>query len=597
MPITAVSVFGMAGLIVLTVGVIIVLGLRTDIAAAREHVMTRSTGLINALEEGVRRELRPLATNGRRIAEHVVENEDALRDLASFDAYMSGVLSTSTGVAGIAIVRADGMSRRWAPNDAMSPVTEDWSSRSTIVEWLADGKTRASSEWAEPFWTPTIDDVVLLHDTPIRAQDGRFLGMIGQIVTIARLSHTLSSEVSELGITPFVLYDKTRVLAHPVLIGLNTLGSPNENASTLPMLGDVGDGVLERIWFDDNDQPLFLRDTDGLQTSGALFGDNFYIFLYRDIEGFGPKQWTVGAHVNTEVQEDSQVRRVVQSALGGLLVLVLAVAFAIWLGRRVSRPVQAFADAARLVETRQFDEVPKLHPSRVREIDDAARSFNGMVDDLRERELIRETLGRFVPEEVARTLLSEGGSLAPEQTQATVLYSDLENFTGLTERIGAAATVEMLNAYFSAMVDILQRFGGVATQFQGDAILATFNVPITNKHHALNAIKAAMEMIDTVDEKRFANQRVNVRIGINTGTVIAGAVGAAGRMSYTVHGDAVNLAARLEEMNKEYKTRILISQHSVNEVSEIDLRAVGEAPVRGQGHSVELYTPAEHVKP
>ena len=103
-----------------------------------------------------------------------------------------------------------------------------------------------------------------------------------------------------------------------------------------------------------------------------------------------------------------------------------------------------------------------------------------MVKGLRERELIRETLGRFVPEKVASSLLSGGGDIPVQQTEATILFCDIEAFTRLTETLGPVKIVDVLNAFFSAMVEILERHGGVVTQFQGDAILATFNVPIAD---------------------------------------------------------------------------------------------------------------------
>jgi adenylate cyclase len=110
--------------------------------------------------------------------------------------------------------------------------------------------------------------------------------------------------------------------------------------------------------------------------------------------------------------------------------------------------------------------------------------------------------------------------------------------------------VEVLNAYFSAMVDILAQYEDVVTQFQGDAILTMFNVPITNSDHVENAIRAAQEMLSSVSAQSFGGEQLNIRIGINTGPVVAGAIGAKGRLSYTVHDDAVNLASRIEEINK-----------------------------------------------
>ena len=165
-----------------------------------------------------------------------------------------------------------------------------------------------------------------------------------------------------------------------------------------------------------------------------------------------------------------------------------------------------------------------------------------MVDGLREREIIRDTLGRFVPEKVASSLLAGGGTIPVQEAEATILFCDIEAFTQLTETLGPVKIVDVLNAFFSAMVDILEQHGGVVTQFQGDAILATFNVPMADVNHARNAIQAAQEMLNCVANNEFEDETLNIRIGINTGSVVAGAIGAKGRLNYTVHGDAVNLA-------------------------------------------------------
>ena len=208
---------------------------------------------------------------------------------------------------------------------------------------------------------------------------------------------------------------------------------------------------------------------------------------------------------------------------------------------------------------------------------------------LKESELVRETLGRVGPTDVARTLLTEGGELAPEQSEATVLFCDLEGFTALTESLGPAGIVELLNEYFEVMVEILERHRGVVTQFQGDAILATFNVPVPEPAHAANALRAAMEMQDATLRREFAGQRIGSRIGINTGRLVAGAVGAKGRLSYTVHGDAVNLAARLEALNKELGTRVLISAATAAQVDGFALNPMGEVDVRGQTGRIAVY--------
>ncbi|MCZ6470114.1 MAG: adenylate/guanylate cyclase domain-containing protein, partial [Gammaproteobacteria bacterium] len=180
--------------------------------------------------------------------------------------------------------------------------------------------------------------------------------------------------------------------------------------------------------------------------------------------------------------------------------------------------------------------------------------------------------------------------IKPQQVDATILFCDIESFTQLTESLGPVKMVDVLNTFFSAMVAILKQHDGVVTQFQGDAILATFNVPITNPDHAANAIHAAEEMLSCVASTKFSGEALNVRIGINTGSIVAGAIGAEGRLSYTVHGDAVNLAARLESLNKEYGTRLLVSENTMKLTRELQFNQVGESAVRGQTQSILIYT-------
>jgi len=174
-----------------------------------------------------------------------------------------------------------------------------------------------------------------------------------------------------------------------------------------------------------------------------------------------------------------------------------------------------------------------------------------------------------------------------------VLLCDLEGFTPLTQSLGAAGVVEFLNEYFEDMVAILERHRGVITQFQGDAILAVFNVPIADPAHAENAVRAALEMVATTESRRYAGVQAHNRVGLCTGQVVAGAVGSRGRMTYTVHGNAVNMAARLEAMNKEYGTRVLMSTYTARQCRGIALRRLADAEVRGYDAPIELYTPAE----
>jgi len=208
----------------------------------------------------------------------------------------------------------------------------------------------------------------------------------------------------------------------------------------------------------------------------------------------------------------------------------------------------------------------------------------------RQLTVIREIFGRYVPQSVAEAIVAGHGELAPTCASATILYSDIEAFTSIVESLEPAQVVQMLNEYFPAAIEPITRRGGIVNQFQGDAMLVTFNVPVPDPRHADNAVSAALEMQRMLGERRFAGMRLRTRIGINTGMVIAGNVGSGNRINYTVHGDAVNLAARLEKLNKEHGSLVLVSGTTAAQLSEsYPLRAVGEVRVRGKSGPVTVF--------
>jgi adenylate cyclase len=212
----------------------------------------------------------------------------------------------------------------------------------------------------------------------------------------------------------------------------------------------------------------------------------------------------------------------------------------------------------------------------------------------RDRATLSGIFGRFVPQAIVNAMIAGRGALAPVEREATVLFADIAGFTGMTERAGAARTVEILNAYFDEVTRIIGAHNGIVTQFQGDAVLATFNVPVEDAGHAPNAFEAARAILACVAEREFAGERIRVRIGINTGSLVAGNVGGGGRQSYTVHGDAVNLAARLEALCKEHGTSLLLSAATAKALPEAELVAVGDIAVRGLAEPVTVYSiPAE----
>ena len=209
--------------------------------------------------------------------------------------------------------------------------------------------------------------------------------------------------------------------------------------------------------------------------------------------------------------------------------------------------------------------------------------------------VLAKDLSRFVAPEVAERISSSERGFQPgegEVREATVLFTDVEGFSTLSEKVSPERLVMLLNEYFDAISGVVDRHGGVITQFQGDGMLITFNTVRDDPQHAAHAVRTAAEIQEMTRERLFGGAvRMRTRCGINTGRIVAGAVGSAERLLYTVHGDEVNIAARLEQLNKNYGTYLLASESVVHAAGgEFSFRRVDQITLRGRAAPTRVYT-------
>ncbi len=230
------------------------------------------------------------------------------------------------------------------------------------------------------------------------------------------------------------------------------------------------------------------------------------------------------------------------------------------------------------------------------EIGAVAEGFNRMVAGLRERESIRETFGKYVSPEVRDEILAGRASLAGGLREVTILFSDLRDFTPWVESQPAEAVMADLNAYFTEMDAAIRAHGGLVLQFIGDEIEAVFGAPVPDAGHAEAAVRAALEMrsrLNAWNAQREVVGKIALRhgIGIHTGTVIAGNIGSAERLSYALVGDAVNLTSRIQALNKDFGTHILISSVTRARIeSTYALKALPSVRVKGRSAEVEVFS-------
>ncbi|MEQ9346390.1 MAG: adenylate/guanylate cyclase domain-containing protein [Thalassospira sp.] len=496
------------------------------------------------------------------------------------------------------------------PED-MSDIRRTLPADDMLFSELAQIRGPITNRTGFPRWDPYFNRTVLTNWVPL-FYDGHYVGTFIQYLSLSNLSDSLLRGRENLPGTPFILIAGNRVMAHPRLRdwGENTANALINGADIarspipLPTIHDIGDPVLanlgksQNIKNDQNDT----RQSGGLKLSGLDLDDKYHLIVTRQVLNAPISPVVIGMHFDERLFDDEWNRLVLASILGGG-VLVLAILVAIFMSKQFTKPIRRFAAAARAFEDEDIAsvDVPQLVGSRIREYDDAARSFNNMMMAVHDRERITSLFGKFVPQSIAKKLLASGndsGVLPPQQSEATVLFIDIAGFTTMCEALDPNQIIAMLNDYFDCATQIIESHGGIITQFQGDAILAVYNVFDDLDHHADAALDSAIALQQQVTTRTFEGLKIKVRCGVNTGSMVAGNVGAKARLSFTVHGDAVNTASRLEQENKVLHTDILISETTRVLLVEPDrVIKAGEVLLRGRHSMTGLYTvPSDKTK-
>jgi len=227
-----------------------------------------------------------------------------------------------------------------------------------------------------------------------------------------------------------------------------------------------------------------------------------------------------------------------------------------------------------------------------------------MIEDISTEKRMKATMSRYMDPSLADQILtSDQALLGGQSSTATILFSDIRSFTTLTEELGAQGTVSLLNEYFTLMVDCIQQEGGMLDKFIGDAIMAVFGTPLAHGDDEDRAVRAAVAMLRALEGynagRRAAGKRgIDIGIGMDTDMVVSGNIGSPKRMDYTVIGDGVNLASRLESACKQYGARILVSEHTYKKLrGTYRGREIDRIIVKGKTQPVSVYEILEHHTP
>lgn len=288
-----------------------------------------------------------------------------------------------------------------------------------------------------------------------------------------------------------------------------------------------------------------------------------------------------------------QRQAIIVSGIVTILAAIVGFTFALMVSSGITRPVRLLLAGTREVEAGRFDKTISITTQD--EIGELASAFNRMIEQLRQNERIRETFGRYIDPKVVQGLIDRPEvAVEGQRRMMTIMFCDMSGFTAMSEGMTPRGLVKVMNHYFTVMSGPIRAHRGIIDKFIGDAIMAYWGPPfIEDAEQAQLACVAALDMIDQVPalQKQLPDLLgirampvpCDLRIGIATGEVLTGSIGSELMMSFTVMGDAVNLASRLEAVNKVYGTRIVISEATVAAIgSNFELRELDRLAVVGQ---------------
>lgn len=282
--------------------------------------------------------------------------------------------------------------------------------------------------------------------------------------------------------------------------------------------------------------------------------------------------------------------------------LLTSIIFAFVIARQVTQPVKLLTTGAEAIKNGFYDQQININVKD--EIGTLASSFNNMAKGLKEKERVRTLLGKVVSPAIAEELLSKDIVLGGEERLVTTLFSDVRNFTSLCEGRKPEEILTLLNEYFTQISAKIEDNGGVVDKYIGDAVMAIFGAPIQHQDDALRAVKTSFEMCHALIQlnENFRTRGISpieIGIGINSDIVVAGNMGSINRLNYTVIGDGVNLASRLEGLTKTYGVNIIVSQSTANATPEFLYRQLDIVKVKGKNQSCTIYEPlgqADQIK-
>jgi adenylate cyclase len=449
---------------------------------------------------------------------------------------------------------------------------EDTNYSVTDQEWFREAIRSNDEHWSTLTTHPNGERLAAAFASPIEI-DQKPAGVIAIIIELTRVSNFLSQLTVGKSAGAFILERDGRVVA-----------SPDANASEVNALK--------------TDHPLFPVAVDAIRQAGSAYnpgeGEVFRSQVSRDGKVYQAVLTPIsfpGWSLVTVVPESEflgPVQMTIRKLVIGLAALIVfAGLLSAWLAQRlIAAPLIKVVGEIRHVERFDLDKVER-HPSRLTEIENLSGAIGDMAQGL-------AAFRKYIPADLVKRLISDGNGarLGGAVRPMSVMFIDLAGFTGMSERLGDRI-IPLLSRYFDCVSTQIQDQGGTIDKFIGDAVMAFWGAPAPNPDHAADCCRAALACQRALEEACLVDdhgQPVKIRIGVNSGDMLVGNIGSEVRLNYTVIGDAVNIASRLESTNKTYGSTIIIGPETRRLAGErIVVRELDRLAVYGRAGGLQIY--------
>ncbi len=459
-------------------------------------------------------------------------------------------------------------------------------SRRTSIPWDYDPRTRPWYKlaveakqivWTDIYYNLPFNNPTVTLAIPIYDQQHNLKGVFGIETKLVGLSQYLSNLDLRNG-TAFIFNDKGELVAFP---GMNKELASQSNLKKLDVLGESGKPWLA-------DALKFFRKTNEKSFTFKYEGDN-YIASFERIPQFKQYGWMIGVVVPEKdfIGSLKRANRITTAIC--FIILLLGIMFTYYFSRRISDPIKSLVQETEKIKMFVLDNTPP-QDSIIKEVHQLSSAIYSMKINLHSFE-------KYIPQNLVRQLIQSGEDsyIGGTERILTIFFSDIQAFTWIGETMKPKELMEYLCTYLEELSSIIIESGGTIDKYIGDSIMAFWGAPLTDEQHCRNTCLAALKCQQRLEKlnKEWEQQgkiALITRIGIHIGKVIVGNIGSSERLNYTVLGDSVNLASRLEKINKLYGTKVLVSDKVINTMGDSFVyRLVDHITVRGKTISYYIY--------